>query len=167
MAYQNAQHTSRVPFAITNQPASQIVLGGSNVVFSVGVASTQPCVFQWRHNGGGLPNQTNATLLLPNVASVAEGVYACLVSNRSGAFVSHNASLTVTAPFALRITQQGVNVQLSWPVAYSNYTLLGAGSLTGDAWITNTSPQTISGSNITVTLPAANSRMFYRFSTPH
>jgi len=166
MAYQNAQHTSRVPFAITNQPASQIVLGGSNVIFSVGVASTQPCVFQWRHNGGDLPNQTNATLILPNVVSDAQGVYACLVSNRSGAYVSHNASLTVTTTFTLWITKQGVNVQLSWPVAYSNYTLLGSASLTGGAWITNSSPRTISGSNIFVTLPATNSRMFYRLVMP-
>ena len=166
MAYQNAQHTSRVPFAITNQPASQIVLDGSNVIFSVGVASTQPCVFQWRHNGGDLPNQTNDTLILPNVALDAQGVYACLVSNRSGAYVSHNASLTVTTTFTLWITKQGVNVQLSWPVAYSNYTLLGSASLTGSAWITNSSSRTISGSNIFVTLPATNSRMFYRVVMP-
>ncbi len=166
MAYQNAQHTSRVPFAITNQPASQIVLSGSNAVFSIGVASTQTCIFQWRHNGADLPNQTNATLILPNVASDAQGVYACLVSNRSGAYVSHNASLTVTTTFTLWITKQGVNVQLSWPVAYSNYTLLGSASLTGGAWITNSSPRTISGSNITVTLPATNSRMFYRAVMP-
>ena len=166
MAYQNAQHTSRVPFAITNQPASQIVLSGSNVVFSIGVASTQPCIFQWRHNGGDLPNQTNDTLILPNVALDAQGVYACLVSNRSGAYVSHNASLTVTTTFTLWITKQGVNVQLSWPVAYSNYTLLGSVSLTGGAWITNSSSRTISGSNIFVTLPATNSRMFYRVVMP-
>jgi hypothetical protein len=108
MEYQNAQHTSRVPFALTNQPASQIVLGGSNVVFSVGVASTQPCVFQWRRNSTNMLSQTNAALLLPNVTSDAEGVYACLVSNRSGAFVSYNASLTVLFPPV--ITQQPTNL---------------------------------------------------------
>ena len=108
MEFQNAQHTSRVPFALTNQPATQIVLGGSNVFFSVGVASTQPCVFQWRHNGSDLPNQTNALLLLPSVASDAEGFYACFVSNRSGAFVSYNASLTVLFPPV--ITQQPTNL---------------------------------------------------------
>lgn len=83
-----------------------------------------------------------------------------------------NTSKMVTANFGLialtlRITRQGSSVELSWPVAYSNCTLLSSAALTGGAWITNTSPQTISGSNITVTLPAANSRMFYRFSTPH
>lgn len=108
MAFQNAQHTSRVPFALTNQPENQIVLGGSNVVFSVGAASTQPCVFQWRHNGNNMLSQTNAALFLPNVASDAEGVYACLVSNRSGAFVSYNASLTVLFPPV--ITQQPTNL---------------------------------------------------------
>ncbi|MEI2722569.1 MAG: choice-of-anchor tandem repeat GloVer-containing protein [Verrucomicrobiota bacterium] len=68
-------------------------------------------------------------------------------------------------PPALGIMQQGGNVQLSWPVAYSNYSLLGSAVLTGGQWVTNTSPQTISGSNITVTLPATNSPMFYRLKS--
>jgi hypothetical protein len=121
MEYQNAQHTSRVPFALTNQPASQIVLGGSNVVFSVGVASTQPCVFQWRRNATNMLSQTNAALLLPNVTSNAEGVYACLVSNRNGAFVSYNASLTVRFPPV--ITQQPTNL---FVLAGSNVVLMVA-----------------------------------------
>jgi len=78
-----------------------------------------------------------------------------------------NTSKVVTANFspialALRITQQGSNVELSWPVAYSNATLLSSPVLTGGAWLTNSSPQTISGSDIIVTLQATNSRMFYR-----
>jgi hypothetical protein len=95
MAFQNAQHSSRVPFAITNQPATQIVLGGSDAVFSVGVASTQPCVFQWRHNGTNMPNETNADLFLAGVSVGDEGAYSCLVSNRTGAFLSRSASLAV------------------------------------------------------------------------
>lgn len=95
MQRQNAQHTGRIPFAITNQPASQIVLAGTTVVFDVGVASTQPCLFQWRYNGTNMPNQTNATLALTTVAVGDSGGYTCLVSNRSGAFLSREASLLV------------------------------------------------------------------------
>ncbi len=77
-----------------------------------------------------------------------------------------NTSKAVTAnfsvAFALGIAQQGSNIALSWPVAYSNSTLLSSPVLTGGAWLTNSSPQTISGSDIIVTLPATNSRMFYR-----
>jgi len=69
MAFQNAQHTGRVPFAITSQPASQIVLAGSNVVFSVGVASTPAGAFSSGDTtAGDLPIKTNALLLLPHVS---------------------------------------------------------------------------------------------------
>ena len=37
--------------------------------------------------------------------------------------------------------------------------------LTGGAWITNTSPQTISGNNVVVTVMPTNSRMFYRLKS--
>ena len=80
-----------------------------------------------------------------------------------------NASKVVTANFsvvvsALQITRQGINVQLSWPTAYSNYVLVGSDTLTGGTWVTNTSPQTITGGNIMVTLPTTNSQMFYRLT---
>jgi hypothetical protein len=83
--------------------------------------------------------------------------------------ITLNTSKVVTAnfdviAFTLRITQQGSNVELSWPAAYSNCTLLGSAALTGDAWVTNSRPQTISGSSITATLPATNTRMFYRLA---
>lgn len=81
-----------------------------------------------------------------------------------------NTSKVMTANFspvllALQITQQGTNVQLSWPVAYSNYTLLGTGLLTGGPWVSNTSPQTISGGTIFVILTATNNQMFYRLKS--
>ena len=66
---------------------------------------------------------------------------------------------------ALGIVQQGGNVQMSWPVTYRNYTLLSSSVLTGGAWITNTSPQTISGNNVVVTVTPTNSRMFYRLKS--
>jgi hypothetical protein len=67
-----------------------------------------------------------------------------------------------TIPLALRITQQGSTVQLSWPVVYSDYALLSSTALTGGAWLTDTNLQTIVGDDIIVTLPATNSQMFYR-----
>lgn len=40
---------------ITTQPTNQIVLNGSNVVFSVAVSGTGPFTYQWQFNGTNLP----------------------------------------------------------------------------------------------------------------
>ena len=41
--------------SVTTQPASQTVLAGSNVTFSVAVAGTGPFTYQWQFNGTNLP----------------------------------------------------------------------------------------------------------------
>ena len=47
---------------ITTQPTNQIVLNGSNVVFSVAVSGTGPFTYQWQCNGTNLPNGLIATI---------------------------------------------------------------------------------------------------------
>lgn len=46
---------------ITTQPTNQIVLNGSNVVFSVAVLGTGPFTYQWQFNGTNLPNNIITT----------------------------------------------------------------------------------------------------------
>ena len=94
MLNRDAQHSGRIPFLITNQPHNQTVLAGSGAEFEVGVAGAQPCTFQWRYNGADLPNQTNSALLLSQVGAENAGAYTCLVSNRTGAYLSGEALLT-------------------------------------------------------------------------
>ena len=47
---------------ITTQPTNQIVLNGSNVVFSVAVSGTGPFTYQWQFNGTNLPNDIITTV---------------------------------------------------------------------------------------------------------
>jgi sugar lactone lactonase YvrE len=47
---------------ITTQPTNQIVLNGSNVVFSVAVSGTGPFTYQWQFNGTNLSNDIITTV---------------------------------------------------------------------------------------------------------
>ncbi len=56
---------------ITTQPASQTVLAGANVTFSVAVAGTGPFTYQWQFNGTNLPNNIITTVAGNGAASYA------------------------------------------------------------------------------------------------
>lgn len=47
---------------ITNQPANQFVVWGSNATFNVTVTGTGPFTYQWRLNGTNLPNNIISTI---------------------------------------------------------------------------------------------------------
>ena len=47
---------------ITNQPANQVVVWGSNATFSVMVTGIGPFTYQWRVNGTNLPNNIISTI---------------------------------------------------------------------------------------------------------
>lgn len=80
---------------ITLQPASQTVMAGANVSFTVAATGTGPLSFQWRLNGANLPGATSATLTLPGVAIGQAGNYSCVVANAGGSAMSATAVLTV------------------------------------------------------------------------
>ena len=88
--------------SITNQPASQSVSVGSNVVFSVGALGNPPISYTWRLNNNPITNATNATLAIPNVQLTNAGNYSVIVADITGSITSTNATLTVVpaAPVA-------------------------------------------------------------------
>jgi hypothetical protein len=51
-----------LPPTITVQPASQVVVSGNNVTFSVTVTGTGPFTYQWQLNGTNLPNSIITTV---------------------------------------------------------------------------------------------------------
>ena len=69
----NAVLTVHVPPIITNQPASQTVLAGSNVTFSVGASGTTPLAYQWRFNGANISGATATSFTTNNVPLSAAG----------------------------------------------------------------------------------------------
>jgi uncharacterized repeat protein (TIGR01451 family) len=95
----------QTPPAIVGQPASQTVLTGTNVAFTVTAAGTAPLGYQWRKgganltDGGNISGVTTASLTLTNVQSANAGNYDVVVTNVSGCVTSLPAVLTVlTAP---------------------------------------------------------------------
>ena len=47
---------------ITTQPTNQIILNGSNALFSVAVSGTGPFAYQWQFTGTNLPNNIITTV---------------------------------------------------------------------------------------------------------
>lgn len=90
-----ASLTVLVPPSITAQPQSRSNNAGSTASFSVAATGTAPLFYQWSRDGGALPAQTNASLVLTNVQSTQAGTYRVTVSNSAGVATSLAATLTV------------------------------------------------------------------------
>jgi len=92
------------PPAITQQPASQTNLVGSNVVFTAVATGTAPLSYQWRTNGVNLANSavvsgaTTNVLTLTGISATNAGNYTLVVTNAYGSVTSSVATLTVLLP---------------------------------------------------------------------
>jgi hypothetical protein len=62
---------------ITSQPQNLTITNGDTAVFSVTASPAGALSYQWRFNGGNLPQQTNATLVLSNAGPTQAGNYDC------------------------------------------------------------------------------------------
>ena len=77
------------------QPASQTVVAGTSVTFTVGAVGTTPLSYQWRFNSAPIPAATAASYALPSAQSSDAGDYSVTVTNALGSATSSNAALTV------------------------------------------------------------------------
>lgn len=85
------------PPHITTQPRSLTVGAGQTASFFV-AADTLERAYQWRFNEADLRDETNSTLLLPDVQVSQAGEYVVVVTNSFGAISSIRATLTVLPP---------------------------------------------------------------------
>jgi len=85
--------------AILVQPASQTVLQGSNVTFSVTAQGVNPLHYQWYDGAAALTGATNVSLTLTNVQGANDGNYYVCVSNSITSSNSAYASLVVSISF--------------------------------------------------------------------
>jgi len=83
------------PPAVASQPQSQTVCPGDTAFFSVTASATPPISYQWRHGGGDLTGETNATLTIANAQTANAGSYDVRVSDNYGAETSAVATLTI------------------------------------------------------------------------
>lgn len=83
--------------AITQQPQSQTVTAGTDVIFSVIAEGSAPLRYQWKFNGNDIVtlSATTRTLTLINVQSLQAGDYTVVVTNSAGSITSAMATLTV------------------------------------------------------------------------
>lgn len=79
---------------ISQQPASQAVVPGDRVIFTV-VASGVPLTYQWFFMGSAIPGETGPTLTLQRVNSGSAGPYNVIIGNSGGSVASTVATLTV------------------------------------------------------------------------
>ena len=83
---------------IQQQPQSQTVYAGTNVLFSA-VATANPApAYQWQFNSVNIPGATNSTYAMPYVLTNQAGNYRVVLTNSVGALTSDVAVLTVNMP---------------------------------------------------------------------
>ncbi len=84
-----------------SQPQDQLVVYGSNAVFSVNVAGTAPLAFQWKKNGtalidnGHIAGATSSSLTVIGAVNADEANYSVSVSNSVSQLDSSSAALAI------------------------------------------------------------------------
>lgn len=81
---------------ITQQPLTQRIPAGENLILTVAAKGTEPLSYQWRFKGADLPGQTGTSLTLVNLQAEDAGDYVVVVSNSVNVTLSDTATLTVT-----------------------------------------------------------------------
>ncbi len=101
-------NSSATPPIITSQPASQSVLLGSSVTFSITATGSSPLSYQWKKGGVNITGATSSTYTIPSVSLSDNGAkYSCAVSNSEGIVTSNEAILTVLSSTATNIVRNG------------------------------------------------------------
>ncbi len=103
--------TILLPPSIIEQPLSQVVIAGTDVMFSISADGTTPLRYQWRVNGADIPGATNGTLIASNAQPVNAGDYTIVVTNDYGAVTSSIAILTVRYSLTIRAIGGGTVTQ--------------------------------------------------------
>ena len=83
------------------QPASQTLVEARTATFTSMAMGTPRPGYQWLFNGGPLPNATNNTLVLTNLALTQAGDYAVVAANLFGSVTSTVAQLAILEDFNL------------------------------------------------------------------
>ncbi len=96
--------TDSIP-VITSQPASQSVIVGSSVSFSVAATGSPAPTFQWLKNGVAIAGATSNTFSLGTTDFSDAATYTVVASNSAGSVTSNDAALIVSGIAPVITTQ--------------------------------------------------------------
>ena len=92
--------------SITGHPADQNVDEGQPATFSVTAAGTPPLSYQWQRNQANISGANGPSYTLASTILTDSGAkFRCLVTNELGSAVSNEATLTVTLPAPILLTE--------------------------------------------------------------
>jgi glucose/arabinose dehydrogenase len=109
----------RVSFAsngpnITTQPTNQSVLLGQTATFSVTASGSAPLGFQWQRNMNNIQGAISSSYTTPATVLTDTGAkFRCVVTNTSGSATSNEATLTVTAPAPVLMTEENSDIAVA------------------------------------------------------
>ena len=130
------------PPTVLTHPASQTVIVGSNVTFTVAVGGPGPITYQWRRNGMPINGAVNASYTITAAQFSAAGVYDVLAANSLASVFSSNATLTVQPPFNINPQPLSQSVEVGSNVTFT-VGAVGLGAFTGPftyQWTFNGAP---------------------------
>jgi hypothetical protein len=141
--------------SIVVQPASQTVVVGADVTFSVVASGNGPFTYIWRRNEVEIAGATESSFTITNVQPNDAGAYSVVVANASGAVLSDNAVLTVTLPRAtlsIPSTTQSSGRSVSVPILLN----APAGNANSLSFSLNFDPGNLVFESVTLGSDAAN-----------
>lgn len=86
------------PPTISLNPASQSVVGPTNVALNVVASGTPPMTYRWWKDGALVPGAAASSLTLLNAGRTNSGTYWLVITNAAGNVTSSNAVLDVRVP---------------------------------------------------------------------
>ena len=108
------QFTADTAPTITTHPANQSVLVGQPASFSVVATGSGTLTYQWQKNMVNIGGATATTFNLPAAALADNGSkFRCLVTNSFGTTTSNEATLTVSSPPPVIITEENTDIAIA------------------------------------------------------
>jgi len=126
------------PPVLVTQPQNVTNLVGTTASFSVTATACTPLSYQWWFASAPIPGQTNASLSLTNVTAASAGNYAVVVTAAGGSTSSALATLTVTVPVVLSMSNlpgSGFDLTATGPVGATCIFEMTTNLLLPAAWL--------------------------------
>ncbi|HVY70035.1 MAG TPA: tandem-95 repeat protein [Verrucomicrobiae bacterium] len=108
-----------VPPTIANPPASQTVVAGQSVTFSVSVNGSAPLSYQWQHDEKDILGAVGQVFGVEKTKATDAGKYRVLVSNDGGNVTSADAVLIVQEPPSITGQPKSQTVQVGQSVTFT------------------------------------------------